>query len=69
MFTEKDIQQITDYGLSLDQVNKQIEIIKSGMTYSNLVDTATVGNGILKVQNNYSHAFTSVLILSRNRTT
>ena len=53
MFSEKDIQQITDYGLTVEQVNKQIETITSGMTHSQLVDTATVGNGILKVQNKF----------------
>ncbi|MBU3822138.1 DUF4301 family protein [Flavobacteriaceae bacterium XHP0103] len=53
MFTEKDIQQITDHGLTVEQVNKQMETIKSGMTYSNLVDTATVGNGVLKIQNKF----------------
>src|SRR5690606_28045043 len=53
MFPEKDIQPLTDYGLTVEQVNKQIETITSGMTHSQLVDTATVGNGILKVQNKF----------------
>ena len=48
MFTEQDIQQIKNHGLTVEKVNAQIERIKSGMRYSNLVDAATIGNGILR---------------------
>src|SRR5690606_6695943 len=53
MFTEKDIQQINDYGLTVEKVNSQIETIKSGMTYSNLIEPAAIGNGILRVQTKF----------------
>ena len=49
MFTEKDIQQIYDCGLTVQKVQSQIELIKSGMSYSNLVEAAIIGNGILKI--------------------
>lgn len=49
MFSDKDIQQIISHGLTVEKVNNQIEIIKSGMIYSNLAEAATIGNGILRI--------------------
>jgi uncharacterized protein YecE (DUF72 family) len=46
MFSEKDINQIHDKGITLDQVNAQIKRLKNGMSYSNLVSAATIGKGI-----------------------
>ena len=46
MFTEKDIKQIHNKGITLDQVNAQIHRLKNGMTHSNLLSAATVGRGI-----------------------
>ncbi|WP_308991473.1 DUF4301 family protein [Mariniflexile litorale] len=48
MFTEQDIKQIENHGLTVEKVNAQMRLIKSGMIYSNLLDAATIGNGILK---------------------
>ncbi|MFD0834473.1 DUF4301 family protein [Mariniflexile aquimaris] len=52
MFIEKDIQQIKGLGLTIEKVQEQVELIKSGMTYSNLVEASGIGNGILKVDSN-----------------
>ena len=46
MFTEKDIQQIENKGITLKQVEAQVSRIKNGMSYSNLISAATIGNGI-----------------------
>ncbi|WNH13715.1 DUF4301 family protein [Thalassobellus suaedae] len=46
MFTEKDIQQIQNKGITQAQVNAQISRIKNGMSYSNLVEAATIGKGV-----------------------
>ena len=46
MFTEKDIQQIQNKGITKEQVNAQINRIKNGMSYSNLIEAATIGKGI-----------------------
>lgn len=46
MFSENDINQIQEKGISLDQVNAQIKRLKNGMSYSNLVAAATIGRGI-----------------------
>ncbi len=48
MFTEQDIQQIENHGLTIDKVNAQISLIKKNMVYSNLLAAATIGNGILR---------------------
>lgn len=48
MFTEQDIKQIENHALTVEKVNAQINLIKSGTTYSNLLEAATTGNGILK---------------------
>lgn len=63
MFSDKDTQQIINHGLTVEKVNNQIGIIKSGMIYSNLVEAATIGNGILKInaekQQDYINRFES----------
>lgn len=46
MFSEKDIEQIHNKGITLDQVNAQIDRLKNGMTHSNLLAAAKVGRGI-----------------------
>lgn len=46
MFSDKDIRQIQDKGITLDQVNAQIKRLKDGMSYSNLVSASTIGKGI-----------------------
>ena len=46
MFTEKDIQQFENKGITLKQVEAQVSRIKNGMSYSNLISAATIGNGI-----------------------
>lgn len=46
MFTEKDIQQIENKGIKVEQVTAQVNRIKNGMSYSNLISAATIGKGI-----------------------
>ncbi len=48
-FTDKDIKQIESKGLTIHQVENQIETFKNGMPFSNLVSAATVGDGILRL--------------------
>lgn len=48
MFTKQDVEQIENHGLTVEQVQAQIALIQSGMVYSNLLDAATIGNGILR---------------------
>ncbi|MDO7170981.1 DUF4301 family protein [Mariniflexile sp. AS56] len=48
MFTVQDIQQIENHGLTEEKVNAQIKLMKSGTAYSNLIEAASIGNGILR---------------------
>jgi predicted protein tyrosine phosphatase len=46
-FTEKDIKQIEAKGLTLQQVESQVELFKSGIPFTNIAEAATIGNGII----------------------
>ncbi|WP_418508600.1 DUF4301 family protein [Corallibacter sp.] len=59
-FSKKDIKQIEQKGLTVAQVNKQIEMFKSGLPFTNLVSAATVGNGILKLSNQEETYYTEI---------
>ncbi|MCF7568441.1 DUF4301 family protein [Sabulilitoribacter arenilitoris] len=45
-FTEKDQNQIKSKGLTINQIEGQVNRIKNGMSYSNLVAAANIGSGI-----------------------
>lgn len=49
MLTEKDIKQIEDYGLSLQEVYRQLETFRLGIPYADVITTASVGNGIEQI--------------------
>lgn len=51
MFSDRDKIQIKSHGLTTEAIEKQVTSIKSGMVYSNLKEAATIGNGILKIEN------------------
>ncbi len=48
-FSEKDIAQILQKGLTVEKVKSQITIFKKGVPYINLKSAATKGNGILSL--------------------
>lgn len=48
-FTQQDIEQIHAHGLTVAEVDEQIEAIKSGMSYTYLLSAATIGDGILRL--------------------
>ncbi len=45
-FSEKDTQFIQNYGLSIDEVNRQIAILKEGLPATEVLSAATPQNGI-----------------------
>lgn len=49
MFTEQDLKQIAAHGLSLCEVEQQIENFRKGFPHLNIKSSATVGNGILAI--------------------
>ena len=46
-FTKNDINQIERKGLTLQDVEAQIELFKSGIPFTNIAEAATIGNGII----------------------
>ena len=46
-FTEKDIAQIESLGLTVKDIEHQIETFKKGVNYSNICSAATTGDGII----------------------
>ena len=49
MFTEKDQQLLREKGITVEQVMQQIKIFKEGVPFVNLLESATVNNGIIAV--------------------
>jgi hypothetical protein len=49
MFSEDDIKQIESHGLTLDRVMSQIETFRKGLPFTILDRPATIGDGILKI--------------------
>ncbi len=58
-FSEKDIQQITERGLTVEKVISQIELFKKGIPFITLKSTATINNGILSLSNEENNKFIS----------
>jgi len=50
IFTENHRQQIEKKGLTVKKVNAQIQLFETGLPYINLKEAATIGNGILKIE-------------------
>ncbi|WP_179343294.1 DUF4301 family protein [Winogradskyella ursingii] len=48
-FTQKDLNQIENKGLSAEKVKSQVETFKKGIPFTQIVEAATVGNGIIKL--------------------
>jgi hypothetical protein len=61
MFTEKNIQQIKNHGLSETKVVRQLEIFKEGIPFADVVEPASADNGIAvfseKEQNHFVALF------------
>ncbi len=49
MFTEKDLQQIFKQGIALDTIQQQINHFVTGFPYLKVLKAATVGDGIVRV--------------------
>ncbi|MEN9909747.1 MAG: hypothetical protein RLZZ540_2896 [Bacteroidota bacterium] len=47
--SEQDFEQIKEHGVSLENIKKELAIFKKGIAKMELLEAATVGNGILKL--------------------
>jgi hypothetical protein len=65
-FTKKDIEHIENKGLSIDQINNQIDTFKKGLPFIKLESAATIGNGILKFSDSEKENFINFFESKRN---
>ncbi|GAB3987666.1 DUF4301 family protein [Spirosoma daeguense] len=60
-FTEQDQDQILAQGVSLDQIDQQIQHFVQGFPYLHVIKAATIGDGIIRVEDSqlpgYIHRF------------
>ena len=56
-FSKKDIKQIKDKGLTVEQVKDQLDIFKNGLPFVKIESAATIGNGILKLSDSEKDHF------------
>lgn len=49
IFSDKDVKQIKNHGLTLDSVNHQVDIFNNGFPKMNIVKPATNGDGVMQV--------------------
>ena len=49
MFTKKDLQQISEKGISTETINKQLKHFKTGFPFAEIVAPATIDKGIHKL--------------------
>ena len=49
MFTPQDLEQMSAHGISREKVEQQIEYFKSGFPALDIVQCATIGKGIVRM--------------------
>lgn len=50
MINKTDIEQIKEKGIDVEKIERQVAIFKKGVPYMNLVRSATVNDGILRIE-------------------
>ena len=49
LFSQTDIDQIKNHGLSINTINQQLNDFKTGFAFADIVSPATIGNGIQEI--------------------
>ncbi len=65
-FTEKDINQIQQKGLTLEKVKSQIALFKKGVPFVNLESAATKGKGILALDKEETQQYVTLFDSNRD---
>ncbi|VAV84682.1 Unknown conserved in Flavobacteria [hydrothermal vent metagenome] len=65
-FTEKDINQIRQKGLTLEKVKSQIALFKKGVPFVNLESAATKGKGILSLNKEETQHYVTLFDSNRD---
>ena len=58
MITEKDQNSLTSKGISIKKVNAQLEHFKEGFPFMNIQKPATIGDGIIHLDEEQKFMFT-----------
>ncbi len=58
MFTEQDREQIAAQGISIEKIDRQIEHFVNGFPYLHAIRAATIGDGIVRVDDDQLTAYT-----------
>jgi Domain of unknown function (DUF4301) len=66
-FSEKDINQIQQKGLTLEKVKSQIALFKKGVPFINLESAATKGKGILSLSKEETQRFVTLFDNNRDK--
>ncbi|WP_353777484.1 DUF4301 family protein [Winogradskyella sp. 3972H.M.0a.05] len=56
-FNENDLKQIEKKGITLQDVNRQIQLFEKGLPFVNLKEAATLSDGIVKIEKDKEQAF------------
>ena len=56
-FSPQDIEQIKDHGLNTAEVERQIDILKNGLPFTEVLEPATVDNGIVKLDEDLQETY------------
>ncbi|MBC3845514.1 DUF4301 family protein [Winogradskyella echinorum] len=65
-FTKKDLDQIKRKGLTVQDVESQIELFKNGIPFTNIAEAATINNGITALDDNLIREATEHFEAHRN---
>lgn len=57
MFSEKDLQQIASKGITLEQIETQLENFRTGFPFAELVKPSTIGSGLKKFDQKFAENF------------
>lgn len=66
IFTEKDIQQIENKGLTVAKVQSQVDLFRTGVPFVNLSSAATINEGIVKCSEAEKAHFVNYFDTKRN---
>ncbi|OAD90630.1 NAD metabolism ATPase/kinase [Aequorivita soesokkakensis] len=67
MFTDKNLQQIKNHGLSEAKVARQLEIFKEGIPFANVVEPASADNGIVVFSETEQRHFAALFEAEKDR--
>lgn len=59
-FSKKDIKQIEQKGITVETVERQIRVFENGLAFTNLNSAATIGDGIVKLNNKQIDHYTQL---------